>query len=144
MSHIAILAIPVYASDIANREAYDFEPADVEPTMASNELGLENLGQHQRQGRLSRLRWLKEFKDRVRPPASPRIPKGSSDEPAVQQPSGVFGVPLSQSMRYSNVEISVMDKDGKTFTFGYIPTVVAKTGVFLKEKGQRGDPPCVT
>jgi len=51
-------------------------------------------------------------------------------------PTGIFGVPLSTSIKYANVAISLTDPDGKQFTYGYVPIVVAKCGVFLKEKGE--------
>lgn len=55
--------------------------------------------------------------------------------PAVQAPTGIFAVPLSESIKYANVAISLTDADGKSFIYGYVPIVVAKCGVFLKEKG---------
>lgn len=53
----------------------------------------------------------------------------------VQQPQGIFGVPLRQSIVYANVAISLVDSKGKSYIYGYVPIVVAKCGVFLKEKG---------
>ncbi|KAI9767054.1 MAG: hypothetical protein M1839_004644 [Geoglossum umbratile] len=49
-------------------------------------------------------------------------------------PTGIFGVPLQVSIKYANVAISLTDPDGKSFIYGYVPIVVAKCGVFLKEK----------
>ncbi len=51
------------------------------------------------------------------------------------RPQGIFGVPLRQSITYANVAISLIDEDGKSYIYGYVPIVVAKCGVFLKEKG---------
>lgn len=51
------------------------------------------------------------------------------------QPKGIFGVPLRQSITYANVAISLVDEKGKSYIYGYVPIVVAKCGVFLKEKG---------
>lgn len=48
---------------------------------------------------------------------------------------GIFGVPLRQSITYANVAISLVDEDGKSYIYGYVPIVVAKCGVFLKERG---------
>lgn len=48
---------------------------------------------------------------------------------------GIFGVPLWQSIEYANVAISLTDANGNSFIYGYVPIVVAKCGVFLKEKG---------
>lgn len=46
-------------------------------------------------------------------------------------------MPLHVSIRYANVAISLTGEDGKRFIYGYVPIVVAKCGVFLKEKGKR-------
>ena len=53
----------------------------------------------------------------------------------VAQPTGIFGIPLQTSVRYANVAISLQDADGHSYVYGYVPIVVAKCGVFLKEKG---------
>ncbi|KAL1866983.1 hypothetical protein VTK73DRAFT_4422 [Phialemonium thermophilum] len=50
------------------------------------------------------------------------------------RPQGIFGVPLRQSITYANVAISLVDENGKSYIYGYVPIVVAKCGVFLKEK----------
>ena len=49
---------------------------------------------------------------------------------------GIFGVPLAESIRYANVAISLTNEQGESFIYGYVPIVVAKCGVFLKEKGE--------
>jgi len=54
--------------------------------------------------------------------------------PYTEKP-GIFGVPLWQSIEYANVAISLTDANGNSFIYGYVPIVVAKCGVFLKEKG---------
>jgi hypothetical protein len=43
-------------------------------------------------------------------------------------------VPLRQSITYANVAISLIDEQGESYIYGYVPIVVAKCGVFLKEK----------
>ena len=48
---------------------------------------------------------------------------------------GIFGVPLATSITYANVAISLFDNGGESYIYGYVPIVVAKCGVFLKEKG---------
>lgn len=53
---------------------------------------------------------------------------------------GIFGVPLQTSIRYANVAISLYDSEGKSYIYGYVPIVVAKCGIFLKEKGTKSDP----
>ncbi|KAF2484037.1 Rho GTPase activation protein, partial [Neohortaea acidophila] len=46
----------------------------------------------------------------------------------------IFGVPLQDSIRYANVAISLINDEGHSYIYGYVPIVVAKCGVFLKEK----------
>jgi hypothetical protein len=53
----------------------------------------------------------------------------------VPAPAGIFGVPLRQSIAYANVAISLVDAEGRSYIYGYVPIVVAKCGVYLKEKG---------
>jgi hypothetical protein len=48
----------------------------------------------------------------------------------------VFGVPLHTSMRYANVAISLFNDEGQKYVYGYVPILVGKTGVFLKENGK--------
>lgn len=45
-------------------------------------------------------------------------------------------MPLQTSIQYAHVAISLFDENGKSFTYGYVPIVVAKCGVFLKKKGK--------
>lgn len=54
-------------------------------------------------------------------------------------------MPLSKSIKYANVAISLTDASGEQFIYGYVPIVVAKCGVFLKEKGLSclSDPLCL-
>jgi hypothetical protein len=58
----------------------------------------------------------------------------SQDTHEQQQAPGIFGVPLRQSITYANVAISLVDGEGKSYIYGYVPIVVAKCGVYLKEK----------
>jgi len=45
-------------------------------------------------------------------------------------------VPLRQSIGYANVAISLVNDEGQSYIYGYVPIVVAKCGVYLKEKGE--------
>jgi len=53
----------------------------------------------------------------------------------VGAPVGIFGVPLQNSIKYANVAISLTNEQGESYVYGYVPIVIAKCGVFLKEKG---------
>lgn len=54
----------------------------------------------------------------------------------VEAPVGIFGVPLEDSINYANVAISLTDENGQNYVYGYVPIVIAKCGVFLKERGK--------
>ncbi|EIW83845.1 Rho GTPase activation protein, partial [Coniophora puteana RWD-64-598 SS2] len=45
----------------------------------------------------------------------------------------VFGKPLRESLRYASVQISTANANGSLYVWGYIPVVVAKCGLYLKE-----------
>ncbi|KAH7097409.1 Rho GTPase activation protein [Auriculariales sp. MPI-PUGE-AT-0066] len=47
--------------------------------------------------------------------------------------STVFGVPLRESLKYASVHISTANANGELYIWGYIPVVVAKCGLYLKE-----------
>ncbi|KAF2438593.1 RhoGAP-domain-containing protein [Karstenula rhodostoma CBS 690.94] len=69
--------------------------------------------------------WWKQFSKR-------NVKKEEEKEPEV--PRGIFGVPLITSIPYANVAISLFNESGESYIYGYVPIVVAKCGVFLKEK----------
>ena len=64
--------------------------------------------------------------------------RNTAEKNLAEQPTGIFGVPLRQSITYANVAISLVDAEGKSYIYGYVPIVVAKCGVYLKEKGAFG------
>ncbi|KIM84162.1 hypothetical protein PILCRDRAFT_818484 [Piloderma croceum F 1598] len=45
----------------------------------------------------------------------------------------VFKKPLKESLRYASVQISTANANGELYVWGYIPVVVAKCGLYLKE-----------
>ncbi|THH32250.1 hypothetical protein EUX98_g1957 [Antrodiella citrinella] len=45
----------------------------------------------------------------------------------------VFGKPLKESLKYASVQISTANANGELYVWGYIPVVVAKCGLHLKE-----------
>ncbi|KAL4920677.1 hypothetical protein BDW62DRAFT_176036 [Aspergillus aurantiobrunneus] len=67
--------------------------------------------------------WWRQFKRNTR-----------KEEPKEQTQQGIFGIPLKVSIKYANVAISLTNDNGDSFIYGYVPIVVAKCGVFLKEK----------
>jgi hypothetical protein len=51
--------------------------------------------------------------------------------------AGIFGTALATSVQRANVAISLTDEHGASFVYGYVPVVVAKCGVYLKENGKQ-------
>ena len=48
---------------------------------------------------------------------------------------GIFGVSLNTSIEYAYVNISITNPSGNSEVYGRIPIIVAKCGVYLKERG---------
>src|SRR5579862_5453965 len=48
---------------------------------------------------------------------------------------GIFGVSLNNSIEYAYVNISITNPSGNSEVYGRIPIIVAKCGVYLKERG---------
>ncbi|KAL8966651.1 MAG: hypothetical protein Q9197_005866 [Variospora fuerteventurae] len=70
--------------------------------------------------------WWKNFKKNA---------KKEEEKPDIAgSPTGIFGVALQDSIRYANVAISLTNERGESYIYGYVPIVVAKCGVYLKEK----------
>lgn len=61
------------------------------------------------------------------------VQKKDSDDLGKNAHHTVFGIPLRESLRYASVQISTADPQGDLYVWGYIPVVVAKCGLFLKE-----------
>lgn len=59
--------------------------------------------------------------------------------PSSVMDSPIFGVPLATSIKYASVRISLTDKDGESFVYGYVPVVVAKTAMYIKKDGREVD-----
>ncbi|KZT29820.1 Rho GTPase activation protein [Neolentinus lepideus HHB14362 ss-1] len=59
--------------------------------------------------------------------------KREADEHKGPQESRVFGKPLRESLKYASVQISTANANGELYVWGYIPVVVAKCGLYLKE-----------
>ncbi|KAF3931972.1 hypothetical protein ABW20_dc0102397 [Dactylellina cionopaga] len=69
--------------------------------------------------------WWDKFKGKGNP---------KKEEQPKEEAPGIFGVPLQESIKYAKVAISMNDQNGNSFIYGYIPIVIAKCGVFLKDK----------
>lgn len=45
----------------------------------------------------------------------------------------IFGKPLKEGLKHASVQISTANSNGELYVWGYIPVVVAKCGLYLKE-----------
>ncbi|CAG8612135.1 14565_t:CDS:2 [Ambispora leptoticha] len=46
----------------------------------------------------------------------------------------IFGVELADAIEYASIPICMAGPDGRQYVYGYIPTIVAKCGMFLKQE----------
>lgn len=126
VSNISILAIPIYSHEISNSNRYsfgDFHQAAFNIEQQSNTRPLNQL--------LRANKW-DGFASAVRRRRRSKLTKTGSAEP----PPTVLGIPLSESIEYASVAISLTNEEGVKYMYGYIPIYVTKVGWFLKEKGQ--------
>jgi hypothetical protein len=129
ISVIAVQALPVYSHDLSNSEVYKFgEFNDSEETIVQEDFGLSEERDRSLRARLSRVAAGISLRIPGRRPSGSGIP--NTVEP------GIFGAPLHESISRANVAISSVDPDGSSYIYGYIPLVVAKIGVYLKEHGK--------
>ena len=126
ISNIAVLALPIYAEEISNRELYQFGEIDVDALATAVEQTSNIMGST----RLSKL-------------ASTRLRRSYSVKAAIEAdlgPNPIFGVPLLSSMEVACVPVSVAKRDGKILISGYVPTVVARCCAYIKDEGKLWPP----
>ncbi|KAI9567365.1 Rho GTPase activation protein [Boletus coccyginus] len=75
----------------------------------------------------SLLKWWSQFTHAQKPK------KPEYDRPPSPEHHPVFGKPLKESLRRASVQISTANANGDLYVWGYIPVVVAKCGLHLKE-----------
>jgi hypothetical protein len=123
ISNLAVLALPVYAEDISNKELYHFGQVHVDALTVfeqkSNIMGPRSL---------SKL-------------ASTKLRRSSRGKPAIEADSGpnpIFGVPLLSSMEVASYPTHDIKNDSERMFFisRYVPTVVARCCAYIKEEGK--------
>jgi len=128
ISNISVLAVPIYAHEISNRARYIFGDFHPEAPAVEGQEAATKPAQHT----LKANKW-NVFASAVR---HQRRAQAAKPDVARKMEPRILGVPLQESIRYANVAISLMNEEGKSYIYGYVPIFVAKIGVFLKEKGQ--------
>lgn len=135
ITSIAIQALPIYACDISNDELYQFGEFD-EKLVLTQSLGSPS-PQSSDKPRLAR-NLFRQRMNRI----SAKLSKNNlgtlsgSTSRNDQEKKAIFGIPLRQGIKYANVAITMLDDAGQSFIYGYVPIVVAKSGVYIKEKGK--------
>ena len=143
MSNIGILAIPIYTSDIANKEAYDFSAPQQEPTSMTDATAVDafdavadrTLASAADKAQLPRSWWSQGFKDFREKLTKPEYGGRTTEKISNVQAKHIFGVPITESIRYSNVPLVLSDETGGYYVYGCVPIIVAKACSFLKEEG---------
>lgn len=155
VSNISVFALPVFAMDLSNASAYKFvRSSGITQTNTPRQMyGVKPRFRGTPKPRLLLLIYYRNLSadDTEEEPtdrqqslgAYMRIkirnhmwPMSTRLNSETEQYAGVFGVPLQTSIRYANVAISLVDDDGESHTHGYVPILIAMTGVFLKENGK--------
>ncbi|KAN0094217.1 Rho GTPase activation protein [Hyaloscypha variabilis] len=128
ISIVAVQALPVYETDLSNADLCTFGD------FTGTEIG---------SGDVSQMNFDKEQGSEK---GSVPIAEGSqimtastyntaqANAGSLDATKAVFGVPLRQSIMYANVEINLTDVEGKSYVYGYVPIVVAKICVYIKQK----------
>ena len=134
VSNVSILAVPIYAYEIKNSERYPFgdfslPPLEEVPSQESADQSGISTPKPRKRDRLTAAVWRQK---KEKPPTPERESLPVRTKPDIP----VFGIPLADSVKFANVAISLMNEAGENYIYGYVPLVVAKVGVFLKEKGK--------
>lgn len=139
VSNISVYALPVYAAEIFNAVDYTFGVVIETRIFDAPAARVSQAGQKspakptkRTKPRRSLRGWLKNLSGEEN--AKHEEPKEQKEQK--EKPHGIFGVPLHTSILHANVAISLFDEHGNSFISGYVPIVIAKCGVYIKEKGQ--------
>lgn len=132
ISFIAVLALPVYEHDISNSDAYQFGEYDEKVALLHESEVVPKTAKQKAVGRSGFSERLSRIAAGINYRRRSDNTKDSSD---LQTQPAVFGQALKDSIIYANVAISLIDDAGVPYIYGYVPVIIAKTGVFIKEKG---------
>lgn len=125
ISKVSVYALPVYATEISNPECYHFARPT---TFIEKRQGPSTpIAQKRSEQKKLLVQWWKTFN---------QSPGKQVNIPVEQADTRIFGGQLQTSIRFANVAISLLSEDGKSYTYGYIPFIVAKCAVKLKEEGE--------
>ncbi|KAI1349788.1 Rho GTPase activation protein [Xylaria sp. FL0043] len=128
ISHIGILAIPIYESDLSNKEAYDFNTPALEIT--ASDLGMQPSIESQRQLRAAGLEAGRESL------FDPQF--GVTDDDPKEKLPYTLGPALYHITAHANITVKFrkLRQDDETggFVFGYVPAAMFEAGEFIKRE----------
>ena len=132
VSTIAVFALPVYSNDLFNSHRYNF--GDFNLVVQETEAESPNVPDSEtitsrRKGLTKKLRstWQRRT--------------DSTETPEVKvEAKLVFGAPLEQSIKVANNAIMLTDENGESYIYGYVPFVIAKSIVYLKDRSEISSP----
>ena len=124
VSIIAVFALPLYSSDITNHQHYTFGDVSEQPL----NLVTGEPGESQKKSAFH------SWKQSSPGLANFRLPGSRASSIQPEPDKRIFGVPLEESSVYARNTISILAENGESF-IRYIPIIVAKCGMYLKEKG---------
>lgn len=130
ISNIAVLALPLYAKDVNNWEAYQLHQPGNEPAMSgagTSTISHTSLEISRSIG--SPKQWLRPFNLGRK--------YGNHLQATGRRIPQIFGSPLIHSTRCAKVLIIFIDDKSNVFELGSIPLVVAKTCTHLKSQGMK-------
>ena len=130
VSNISILAVPIYADEISNQDRYSFGDFYLEPPNMPAALSQQTAVESQ-ENELKANRWVGFANAVWRRRLDKAYNLGTPQEPI----QTLLGVSLVEVIKIANVAVTYTNEKHKKFTFGYVPIYIAKTGMFLKERG---------
>jgi len=129
ISIIAVQALPIYEQDLSNSNLYSFGD------FTGTGIGFGNVNKKNSEKQRSSSKVTSPAKKALKSWWARRTTPPQANAESVDIPTAIFGVPLYHSIPYANAAISLVDTEGKSYIYGYLPIVVAKVGVYIKEKG---------
>ena len=128
ISNLAVLALPVYAEDISNRELYQFGQVHVDALRRDVALTVS-----EQKSNIMGSRSLSKL-------ASTKLRRSSSGKPAIEADSGprpIFGVPLlpGPGVAWCHVKVRT-DSKADLFVSYFVPNVVARCCAYIREEGE--------
>ena len=138
LSNIATLALRIYAPDLSNSSVYQFGECDI--TVSENipgSMAVDGLNSQKYSSGLRQLLRTMGRREQKKPSEALEQVRNVSTGP-------IFGVSLQASLEVSSVPIALTREGNRGLEIaGYLPTVIGRSGAFIKESGEFGNAPII-